>query len=273
MSSGTTHAKPPIIGILTDFGYLDGYVASMKAALLRHCPNANLIDITHSIEPGDIRRGSWVLGTCAGDFPPGCWFLAVVDPGVGTDRKAIAIQIGPHFFVLPDNGLISHTRLRLGPPSRIHRIDPTRCLGNQPVSPTFHGRDLFAPVLGMLASGSIQLEDVGPPMSQPILIKIPTPSLKDTGEAEGSVDAIDRFGNLITNIPDHWAKHFTQTTTSVRIANWNLPLLSTFGNAPPQTGLAYWGSSGFLEIALNRGNAAQEWSIGIDTPVQIRRRT
>lgn len=269
MTSGLSKATRPLVGVLTDFGQEDGYVASMKAALLNRCRDAVLIDISHSIEPGDIRRGSWVLGTCAADFPPESWFLAVVDPGVGTNRRAIATQIGSHTFVLPDNGLISHTLARLGPPRSLHRIDPAACLPEQPISPTFHGRDLFAPVLGMLASGLIPIDRLGPSLDYPILLDLPVPSLSKDG-AEGSVDAIDRFGNLITNIPEQWAKELARHTCSVRIAGLRLPIVSTFGDVPVQTGLAYWGSSGFLEIALNQGNAASVWSIRIDTPVQVR---
>lgn len=269
MTRGLTSATRPLVGILTDFGQDDGYVASMKAALLTRCPDAVLIDISHSIEPGDVRRGSWVLGTCAADFPPGSWFLAVVDPGVGTERKAIAAQIGSHTFVLPDNGLISHTCSRSGPPAGLHWIDPNACLAGHPIAPTFHGRDLFAPVLGMLASGSIPLGKTGPALDHPVLLNLPVPSLSENG-AEGSVDAIDRFGNLITNIPEQWSKELARKSSSVRIAGRSFPILQTFGDVPVQTGLAYWGSSGFLEIALNRGNAASEWSIRIDTPVQVR---
>src|SRR5436190_1951844 len=163
--SATMHAVRPIVALLSDFGLRDHYVGAMKGAVLSVCPEAQLVDVVHDLDPHDVEMARFALAAAAPAFPPGTVFLAVVDPGVGTSRRGLAVATADHLFVAPDNGLLSLV-LADHPEARVHAITNAGLFRFQ-VSPTFHGRDVFGPVAGHLARG-MALEEVGPAVSDPV---------------------------------------------------------------------------------------------------------
>lgn len=277
----------PIIALLTDFGIQDGYVASMKGVILSICPEACMVDITHMIPPQDVRSGAFVLGTVYRDFPEGTVHLAVVDPGVGTKRLALAIEAGGYFFVGPDNGLFSlvlaeesNRKARsLENPAYWHTVSGGTeygKAGDNGISTTFHGRDIFAPVAAHLAKG-IDPRDLGPE-SKPIISAWTTPVLEGE-ELEGEVIHIDRFGNCITNIARGDIEAFAPQSEWQRIIELNgegaagrVGFAKTYGEVAPLSGLALIGSSNRLEVAVNQGDAAKALGIAPGSRVSVIRK-
>ncbi len=183
----------PIVTLTTDFGLSDAYVAAMKAAILRHAPHAVLVDVTHNIPPQDVLCGSISLERAVDGFGPGTVHLAVVDPGVGTSRRILLVEIHGSTVVCPDNGLITWTWRRLGP----GRVSELIWRPRNKISDTFHGRDIMGPVAGMLASGKEPAE-LARPIDDPILLDVaPAPRPAKSGR----IIHIDHFGNATTNIP------------------------------------------------------------------------
>ena len=235
----------PIITLLSDFGNTDWYVAAMKAVLLRHCPTARHIDVTHDVPPGDILRASITLERVCSIFPPGVVHLAVVDPGVGSSRRPLVVSISGQFVVCPDNGLITWAHHRLG---GARAMEITWRPG-EPLSRTFHGRDLFAPVAGLLASGA-RPEQFTRAIDDPVLLDLaPSPLPAQTAR----VIHIDRFGNATTNVPSS----ALPPSPVIRMPHLDLPLLNTYADVPSGHPLALIGSSDLLEIAVRNGSAAQ----------------
>jgi S-adenosylmethionine hydrolase len=188
-----------VITLLTDFGLRDGYVAAMKGAILSRCPTCRLVDVTHEIPPGDISAAAYVLRQAAGFFPKGTVHLAVVDPGVGSERRGIACEAGDQCFVAPDNGVLTAV-LDPSLPVRAHVISRPGLWRDDP-SPVFHGRDIFGPVAAHLAAGG-RLEDLGEAADPSGLVRTPWPVPHLQGaEWPGEVIYVDRFGNLVTNLP------------------------------------------------------------------------
>ena len=186
-----------IITLLTDFGHQDPFVGIMKGVILGLCPNASLVDLTHETAAYDILGGSFLLQSAVPYFPPGTIHVAVVDPGVGGPRRPILAQIDDQLFVAPDNGLLSYPMAH-GTVRAVRAITAREYL-LQPVSATFHGRDVFAPVAGHLARG-VPPERFGPEIADAVRLPIPRPRLGEGGTLTGQVIRIDRFGNCITNI-------------------------------------------------------------------------
>lgn len=257
----------PVITLLTDFGVQDGYVASMKGVILEICPNARLIDISHVIAPQDVRSASFVLFTCYEYFPRGTIHLAVVDPGVGTERAAIAVRTNSFFFVGPDNGIFSFV-LKNETAWEARKLENER-FRKTPVSDTFHGRDIFAPAAAHIARGA-RFEAFGPPY-EPILAGWSEPYVSKE-EIRGEVIHIDRFGNSITNVTlktlesrgpaRDWSVHAGKTVIrSVEL---------TYAKAGKGEALALSGSNGFIEIAINQGSAAAELGLHRGTEVIFR---
>jgi S-adenosylmethionine hydrolase len=248
----------PIITLTSDFGLSDIYVAAMKAVLLQHCPSATLIDITHNVPRQDILCGSITLERAIDGFPPGTTHLAVVDPGVGTHRRLLVAKIKGATIVCPDNGLITWAW-------RLHRSPAARDLTWRPArfSNTFHGRDIMAPVAGMLAAGK-PIEALTRPMEDPILLNIaPTPD-----PHQGEVIHIDHFGNATTNIAAELLK--AATKCSVRVHRRNIGKLKrTYWDVAPGKPIALIGSSGLLEIAVRDGSAAQGLKIRVGDAVRL----
>jgi S-adenosylmethionine hydrolase len=186
-----------IITLLTDFGHQDPFVGIMKGVILGLCPNASLVDLTHETAAYDILGGSFLLQSAVPYFPPGTIHVAMVDPGVGGPRRPILAEIDDQLFVAPDNGLLSYPMAH-GTVRAVRAIVAQEYL-LQPVSTTFHGRDVFAPVAGHLACG-VPPERFGPEVGDAVRLPSPRPRLGEGGTLTGQVIRIDRFGNCITNI-------------------------------------------------------------------------
>ncbi len=259
----------PIITLLTDFGLQDGYVASMKGVILTICPQAAIIDITHAIPPQDIRSAAFVLHTVRSSFPRGTIHVVVVDPGVGTERKGIAIQTPGCMLIGPDNGVFSWV-LRDTPPLGARSLENAQ-LQRPTVSATFHGRDVFAPAAAHLASG-VALEALGPPCT-PLVAEWSTPSL-EAGALRGEVIHIDRFGNAITNITAKDLESFAAGPGAlcVRTKDRTIgPLSRTYGDRQPGRLLALIGSSDHLELAVNRGHCARSLDLKLGDLIYVTR--
>jgi S-adenosyl-L-methionine hydrolase (adenosine-forming) len=239
---------PPIITLLTDFGAGSGYVAQMKGVLLSALPAAALVDLSHEVPRHDILAGALLLEECAPRFPSRTVHLAVVDPGVGTARRPLAVvDATGRSFVGPDNGLF--TPFLEG--GRAHLVSDPRVVPG-PVSATFHGRDVFAPAAAWLASGGA-LEDVGPAVTDPVHLAWPRAERRGSA-VHGECLTADPFGNVLTSIRDH---DLGGAPLEVSVAGRRTRVVRTYGEGRPGELLALVGSSGRLEIAVREGNAAQ----------------
>ena len=253
--------KQPTIALLTDFGTLDPYVGVVKGVILTRAPEARLVDLTHEIPPQNIIAGAYFLRSAVGYFPKGTIFQCVVDPGVGSSRKAVAMRAGEHFFVGPDNGLFTAA---LGKTiDECVELTETKYHLPSP-STTFHGRDIFAPVAAALAKG-VALRKLGKRMNHWIWREIPKPYKTSRGW-NGEVLWADHFGNLITNLePKHLPKNF-RLKVGKTVA---LSLTTHYAAAKKGSVVALIGSDGTLEIAVSGGNAAQKLGVGIGTSVVL----
>ncbi len=277
---------PPIIALLTDFGLADAYVGIMKGVVLSICPTARLVDLTHDVQPQSVRQAAYVLLTAYRYFPPETVFLVVVDPGVGTARAPIAVETAHGRFVAPDNGVLSYV-LQETPPRQVVTL-LERKFHLPEVSQTFHGRDIFSPVVAHLARGT-PLTAFGPPREN--LVTLPPPRLSvSAAEIVGEVLHIDRFGNLISSIgrlswEDDERLQFSPrfgaqisfpgalvaAACRVQIGNQPVgPIRRTYGAVPAGEVTALIGSAGQLEIGVNQGNAAQAMQATIGDPVMLR---
>lgn len=238
----------PIVTLTTDFGTSDHYVSAMKAALIRECPDVRLIDVTHQIPRHDILCGSITLERGIDGFPAETVHLAVVDPGVGTKRRLLIARIKQQWLVCPDNGLITWAFRR-------HGVEKTYELTWRPpksrLSNTFHGRDVMAPVAGMLAAGE-PAEGLGRPMDDPVLLDI---APADPANGVAKVIHIDHFGNATTNLSHDDLRKLGRP--AVRVGGKRIGRLRrTYWDVEPGRPLALIGSSGLLEIAVRDGSAA-----------------
>jgi S-adenosyl-L-methionine hydrolase (adenosine-forming) len=243
-----------IITLLTDFGTRDSYVAEVKGVLLLAAPGAVLVDVTHDIPPGDVRAAGFVLSRVWHRFPVGTVHLAVVDPGVGTARRALAAETERHFFVVPDNGLLS----ALPADARFVELAVP-----ENAAPTFHGRDVFAPTAARLAAGAA-LRDVGRPITDPYLSPLPSPRRSGEGWV-GEVLYVDRFGSLITNLPDSIVGSGVRLTVGTTDVG---PLRRTFGDVERGQLVALVGSGGTIEVAVRDGSAAKVLGVGVGAEVR-----
>ncbi len=247
-------STPPLITLTTDFGTRDPYLGALRGALLTACPGAQLVDIGHDLPPYDRLAGAYLLGAAAPWFPRGTVHLAVVDPGVGGPRRALAFSAGGSFFVGPDNGLFTaiYDRLEL---AGMRAIDAPR-LGLPEAHPTFHGRDLFAPVAGRLARGA-PLEEIGPEVTDPVRLPLTAPR-RDGQRLHAAVLAVDRFGNVASNLTREALARCGVREHELALpgASRALAVHRTFCDAPAGEVFLLWGSSGYLELALDQGSAA-----------------
>ncbi|HET7456931.1 MAG TPA: SAM-dependent chlorinase/fluorinase [Gemmatimonadaceae bacterium] len=232
---------PAIITLLTDFGTADGYVAEMKGVLLAQAPGATLVDVSHDIDAHDVECGRLALARYWRRFPPGTIHLAVVDPGVGSSRAALAVASDGRMLVGPDNGVLSPALLAAGVEVVALPIPPT-------ASPTFHGRDVFAPAAASLARGTA-VSALGAPFEAPVVRRTPEPRRLADGSIEGQVITIDRFGNAITNC-------LGIRGGTIEIAGATLPIARTYAEAAPGALVALCGSAGLIEVAVRDGSAA-----------------
>ncbi|VVB89269.1 Chlorinase [uncultured archaeon] len=253
-----------IITLLSDFG--DVYPASMKGIILRINPAINIVDISHSVPRHDVRAGAFILMTCAKYFPSGTVHIAVVDPGVGTERRPIAIRAesgnsGIHYFIGPDNGLLIPAARSIGD-FEVYEITNRNLFLND-VSGTFHGRDIFAPA-GAHISGGVKIEDAGRRIFDFVNLDFGEGKRKD-GSLQGKVIFIDSFGNLVTNIPSEVVDF--EPGDVLEIQDKRIPFQKSYGFCKAGEPLALIGSHGYLEVAVNQGNAAAFFNLNINDNV------
>jgi S-adenosyl-L-methionine hydrolase (adenosine-forming) len=242
-------AKIRLIALLTDFGTADGYAAAMKGVILSRAPRAPLVDLTHDVPPHDVRAGAWALGQAWPWFPRGTLHVAVVDPGVGTSRRALLVEADGQFFLAPDNGLLGW--VLAGARRALARELRADWPGARVPSATFHGRDVFAEAAGRLAAGSLTPAQAGPIVRDPMRPAWASPA--PSGGRRGEIVHVDRFGNLITNIPS--AALAALRGPAVRVGRRVLDVARTYGDAEPGAAVALAGSAGMVEIAVREGRA------------------
>jgi S-adenosylmethionine hydrolase len=249
----------PIVTLLTDFGTTDSYVAEMKGILLAGCPGSTLVDVTHAVPPGDVRSGAYLLGRTWPRFPGGTLHLAVVDPGVGTERAALAFAAHGHWFVGPDNGLFTQV---------LHDAEVEAVTLPVPAgaAPTFHGRDVFAPAAAALARGE-PLQALGEPLAtMPVRLSYTEPRYEGKSVV-GEILYVDRFGTLVTNLTTELVPPYAVLEVEgLEIG----PLRRTFGDVPTGGLLAYVGSGGAVEVAVRDGSAARRLGLGVGGRIRAR---
>lgn len=274
---------PPVV-LLTDFGTKDAYVGMMKGVLQRLCPGVTMIDLTHAIPPQDVRQGAFVLWTAYRYFPEGTVFLVVVDPGVGSERKPVAIQAGGYKFVGPDNGVFGDVLAMLGEWQAV-AIDETQAL-TEGLTATFHGRDLFAPTAARLAAGTA-LTALGDPVETLVELD-PARFIITPTTVEGEITYIDHFGNVISSIgsfqwqedgqvrleprlrPDLEALTLDPEKVKVTVSRYHfLRIARTYTEVEAGKSLALINSAGQLEIAINQGDAHNRLDLSIGNRITI----
>ena len=257
-----------LVTMTTDFGTADGYLGAMKGSILNHDARLRIENIAHEIPPQNIIHGATALAAAAPYWPKGTVHMVVVDPGVGTERRALAAVAGGQCFVAPDNGVLGPTLERLGP-VLCHQIERNR--DTEPflpvdLAPTFHGRDLFAPIAAALASGALSPHQTGP-RCEPLPLPRPHP-LHRGNHIEGTILLFDHFGNAITNLP----REDLPETCSVKLPGGGgvVSLCRTYGDVAEGEPLALIGSGGCLEIAIRNGNAKRSLGLRVDDKLQVR---
>jgi len=275
----------PIITLLTDFGLADGYVGAMKGVILTIHPQAAVVDISHAIPAQDLRSAAWVLYTAYDAFPRRTIHCVVVDPGVGGQRRAIAVEAGGYTFVAPDNGVLSYVLSREPLGMAVELTNPR--FHRHPVSRTFHGRDIFAPAAAYVSRG-VPLGELGTllPLDQLVTWPLPHPERRPDGSLVGHILHIDRFGNcvtdlrmteeedvlLLTNPPSGEERPIEIPRRRMHLEVGERALFGisrTYADGSPGEFLALIGSSGHLEIALVKGNAAQTLGLIVGDPITI----
>jgi len=253
-----------IVTLLTDFGVRDPFVGVMKGVMLCSGAPLSFVDLTHAVEPQQVGDAAFWLARAFRWFPPGTVHLAVVDPGVGTERAAVVARGGGHWFVAPDNGVLEVVARRV-PGLEAREIDAER-LGLEVRSRTFHGRDVFAPTAARLALGRVLFEDVGPVRALLPTTHVPEPVVEGR-TARGAVIVLDHFGNLITNLAASALP--AGAAWRVRVAERELPVVATFAAVPVGALAAVVGSFGELELFVRNGSAAALLSAERGTPVDV----
>jgi S-adenosylmethionine hydrolase len=252
-----------IITLLTDFGLRDHFVAAMKGVMLSVNPDLKLVDISHFVPPQDILTGAFTLCQACFCFPAGTIHLAVVDPGVGTARKALAVSAGRHIFVAPDNGLLTYV-LESQEDCAAYEITAEHYF-LKPVSATFHGRDVFAPIAAWISRG-VPLHQLGPEVQDPIRLKIPPLTKVKDGLIQGSILAVDRFGNLITNLKPEDVPGFAKILAGQREITG---IHESYGEGAAGEIFIVPGSTGYLEIAIKDGSAASILNLRSGAPIGV----
>ena len=244
-----------IVTLLTDFGTVDGYVAEMKGVILSAAPDVTIVDVTHEVPPQDVERARLTVARMWRRFPSGTIHVVVVDPGVGSARAGLCVESDGRFLTGPDNGVLSPSLLI--PSARVVELPlPSSA------SATFHGRDVFAPCAAALVRGET-LESLGQPMSSPIIRRTPEPTRRSSGELDGEVILIDRFGNCVTNL-------FGFGAGMVTIGSRLIPVRRTYADVGVGEAVALVGSAGFVEIAVRDGNAAETLRLQRGARVSLR---
>jgi hypothetical protein len=261
-----TKARSGIVTMLTDFGTSDHFVGVMKGVIATIAPGVQVVDITHEIGPQRVKEARWVLGQSWRWFPKGTVHLAVVDPGVGTERRAIAVEAAGHFFAGPDNGLLSDL---VGAGNAKVREITNRAWMLKHVSATFHGRDVFAPAAARLASGA-RFASAGRVVTDAMWLGKGEPVRTGKRFWTGEVVHVDRFGNLITNltpeaVPDLGVRPAVFRAGFREVAG----LSAAYASGTPGEVIALIGSHGGVELAVNGGNAEKTLGLGLGAPVDV----
>lgn len=254
-----------MITFTSDFGLKDTYVAEMKGVILTLNPKATLIDITHSIEKFNIRMGAFMLSSAAPYFPVGTVHLAVVDPGVGTERRSVLVQTKRAFFVGPDNGVLLLAARNQGIQHIYKLSNPKFMMSN--VSNTFQGRDIFAPAAAHLDLG-VEPSAFGPEITDSVTLDF-SKVIKEKGLLLGEILHVDDFGNIITNITQNEIAQTKIVNLKLQNQPLNLAFGKTYAQAKPREPIALIGSHGFLEIALNQGSAAKKFQVKAGDKIQV----
>ncbi len=247
-----------LLTLLTDFGDRDNYVGVMKGVILGIAPGTTIVDLTHGIAPQDIASGQFQLQSAYGYFPVGTVHVAVVDPGVGSERRSIAFATEEAFFVGPDNGLLTGVQEPIVAAVQLDRSQYWRC---PDPSSTFQGRDIFATVAAHLCSG-VSIADLGTPIEPDGLVRLGLP-LKINLQGDqitGCIQSIDHFGNLITNLK---LESNSSKSWQIHLDNDRLLIQRTYAQSPIGTVVAIVGSHGFVEIAVNCGNAQKRLGLSL----------
>lgn len=253
-----------VVSLLTDFGVADPYASIMKGVILSRAPSAAIVDLSHEIPPQQVFLGALALRTAAPFFPAGTIHVAVVDPGVGSQRRALAVATAKYIFLGPDNGLLSLAAPR-GERLAVRELTNVDLFWH-PVSNTFHGRDIFASVAGHLVAG-VPFDEVGPEVTEIAELEYPRPRVR-SGTLHGRVLYVDRFGNLITNFDAASLADFATERLWFRIRGaWIQGLVSTYASLPEGAVGALFGSWGLVEIAVRNGNAARVLQAGVGDEV------
>jgi len=258
---------PPVVTLTTDFGARDPYVASMKGVILSRCGRAQVIDLSHEVSPQDVFESALFIAEASRWFPEDTIHCVVVDPGVGTARLPIAARVRGQYFVCPDNGLLTFI-VKESPPEEV-RIITNREFMLDAISPTFHGRDIFAPAAAHLAGGA-PFASVGGALHTLTLLDVPATRRDGPYAVSGIVIHIDRFGNAMTNIRRADVPEGKDTRVDADGAVVLENIRETYGDVPAGGPLALFGSSGHLEIAVHRGNASEQFDLRRGSRVDVR---
>ena len=259
----------PVIAMLTDFGTRDHYAGSLKGVVLTLCPDAAIVDISHDIPPHDILTGALELAACYRFFPAGTIFLAVVDPGVGSARLGIAAEAGDYRFVAPDNGVLTAVFAESAP-KRVVSLTERR-YARPTISKTFEGRDRFAPAAAWLARGA-EVKALGSAVRDYVRLEIPQPQ-QEADRILGAVLRVDRFGNLVTNIPRAMVDRLSERGP-IRITVGGTAvesLVETYAGMAPGAVCALFGSSDHLEVAEYGGRASDRLGLAVGAPAAVAR--
>ena len=257
----------PIITVITDFGLRDHYVAAMKGVILGICPGAGIIDVTHEVSSFEVAEAAFLLSQTWVCFPKKTVHIVVVDPGVGSMRRPILAEVEGHRFVAPDNGVLTPVLTREG--CKVRHITTEKYF-RRPVSRTFHGRDIFAPVAAHLASGATSSK-MGPLIDNHLRLTFERPSRTARRGWTGAILHVDHFGNIVTNIPVAEFPHIEQQPFEVVIGCRSVDQLAqNYAEMRPGELFAIVGSSGYLEISANQASAARLLGCETGAPVELR---
>jgi S-adenosylmethionine hydrolase len=258
-----------IITLLTDFGTADGYVAAMKGVILNQSPRAQIIDAAHDIPPQDVLAGAWALRQYANYYPPGTIHVAVVDPGVGTARRALLLEADGRCYLAPDNGILGWIARDAKVLRKRALLRDVRLPGE--TSATFHGRDIFSFAAGVLASRARDVDGLSTEIDD-IIWPPWVATVRDGTGIAGHIVHIDVFGNLVTNIERATYDQAGWPSARVRLGRVQLERLQrTYADVEPGQLVALWGSTGHLEVALRNGSAAKVLGIQRGAPVVVER--
>ena len=263
----TLPTVPRLLTLLTDFGLADYYVGAVKGTVLRLAPDTQLVDLSHEVAPGDVEGASDLLAAAAPTFPAGTVHLAVVDPGVGSARRLLVVRLGDHHFVAPDNGLLTPQLDAGGAAWAVTRRDLFLDDGGA----TFHGRDRFAPIASALLRGDPP-DALGAAIDDAVRLELPAPRREGSGETwvlRGRVARVDRYGNLVTNIPGEWVAAGAAPRVVVgehEVTRW----VTHYAELPAGEPGALVGSLGTIELSLRGESFAARWKVRRGAAVTIR---